>query len=1168
MDFRVLGPVGAAGDGGEPLDIGPHQQRAVLALCMLAAPRPVAPGRIIDVLWEDGPPPGAVNTVQAYVSKLRRVFEPDRRRNTPPSVLVSRPGGYALAIGEADLDLARARGYAAEGTRLAAAGDHAGAEREFRRALGEWRGEPLADFTGASWAEQERAHLAEFRLTLEEDAAEAALVLGRGDALTGGLARLVAAHPLRERLRVLAAHALYQAGRQADALTVLAEGRRLLVDELGLDPGPPAREMERRILAQDPALVPRTEARGAHGTGTLSSAGSAGSAGSAAPVPRPAGPAAPARPVAPATPVPRLVGRDAEIAVLDRAVTGDGHRVVLLAGEPGIGKTSLAEHAAATAEAAGRRVVWGRCWDGGGAPPFWPWTQAATALAGSAEPGGPGAGSAGLIGAGADSADLTGPGTASAGLIGAGSAGLTGPGTASAGPGGAGAQGEGGRFRFYEAFARLLNGYGRVLVVLDDLQWADASSIRLLEFLASTRLCPELAVVATYRDTDVRPGGALEHALGALVRLAHVRRLAVRGLAEDDIREYLGRAGADTGRAAEMTRLTAGNPFFLGEVLHLAEGSGAPESPESRESPAALADLSDVVRGRLAGLPPGTEEVLTVAALLGRDAPADILFRVADLPEEEVLDILDAAVRARLLTEGDGPACRFVHDIVRDVLREALPPLRRRRLHSRIAEVLEERGGTRLVEIAHHYGEGVLSGRTAGKAIGYARRAAAQATAQFAHEDAVEHLERAIALIGALPRSDDALRCDLLLDLAEAQAAAGMSTAARARLEEAARIAEDLGDDNRLARAALGLSDQIYTAMYEEVTDVERLAGRIDRALASDLAEGSPWRARLLAASAFIGSTGRPVAQSLELAAQAVRLARRGGDERTLSRTLIAWELLLRSGADHDLRREVIDEIVELGVRTGDLVTEWIGRETGHVERTARGERDGAAGDLAWLRETAERLRLPSLSGLAAWQSAVHAYLDGRSGDALAAAGESAAAHPEGALGRDDARLRHETLRFLDLRAGGRPAEALALADETLGARPGQRPWRLLRCLALTDLGRVEEARADFAGLARGGFAELLPDLGYRFVADAVCELCAALGEAEAGEVLAGHLAPHAGRLLGWSVTDLCLARLALLHGDRDRAGEHLRAAEAFVRRAGVRVHEPALRELRARLSG
>ncbi|MFC4057365.1 BTAD domain-containing putative transcriptional regulator [Planomonospora corallina] len=1201
MDFRVLGPVGVIGDDGEPLDVGPAQQRAVLALCMLAVPRPVAPARMIDALWEDAPPPGAVNTVQAYVSKLRRVFEPDRRPRTPPAVLVSRPGGYALAIGEADLDLARVRARAAEGRRLAAAGEHQGAEREFRQALEEWRGEPLADFIGASWAEEERAHLAELRLTLEEDAAEAGLALGRGEALTGGLARLVAAHPLRERLRALAAHALYQAGRQADALAVLTEGRRLLVEELGLDPGPRAREMERRILAQDPALTPRAEGGPATGGERAAETGREGGEDALRTGGAGGGVVVDAVPGRVTAPVPGagaderedggarpeggspLVGRDAEIAVLDGAVASDGHRVVLLAGEPGIGKTSLAEHAARTAWAHGRRVVWGRCWDGSGTPPFWPWTQAAAELTGSgtglARSGGL-AGVAGLPGPEAVARAGAG-GSAGAGLPGPEAVGPEGPGEAglpAAGAGrtgGAGLPGEGGRFQLYETFARLLNGYGRVLVVLDDLQWADASSLRLLEFLASTRLCPELTVVATYRDTDVRPGGPLERALGSLVRLPHVRRLKLRGLAEDDIREYLGRAGGVTGRAAELARLTAGNPFFLGELLRL---DGTPAGP---------ADLSDVVRGRLAGLPPGTEEVLTAAALLGRDAATDVLLRVVDLPAEQVFDVLDAAVRARLLAEGDGPACRFVHDIVRDVLREALPPLRRGRLHARIAEVLEERSGTRLTEIAHHYGESVLTGRTAGKAIGYARRAAAQAAAQFAHEDAVEHLERALALVDRLPRSDDALRCDLLLDLAEARAAAGMSTAARPCLEEAARIAEELGDEGRLARAALGLSDQIYLAMYEEVTGVERLAGRIDRALASGLAEGSPWRARLLAASAFIGSTGRPLARSLELAEQAVRLARRTGDDAALARALISWELLLRSGGDHDLRRAVIDEIVETGVRTGDLVTEWIGRESAHVERTARGERGGAAGTLAWLRETADRLRLPSMAGLAAWQGAVHAYLDGRFADALEAAGEAAAAHPEGALGRGDAHLRQEMLRFLALRAGDRsaadagadgpagdaradggPAEALALAEGVLARRAGQRPWRVLRCLALTDLGRMEEARAEFAVLARDGFAELLPDLGYRAVADALSELCATLGEAEAARVLAGHLAPHAGRLLGWSVTDLCLARLALLIGDREGADRHLRAAEEFTARAGVRVHGPALRRLRERLSG
>ncbi|MER5628729.1 BTAD domain-containing putative transcriptional regulator [Streptosporangium sp. NPDC002544] len=1103
MDFRVLGPVEVIADSGAVLDIGPYQQRLVLAMCVLAAPRPVGPNRMIDALWEDAPPPGALNTVQAYVSKLRRVFEPGRPREVPPKVLTSRPGGYVLDVPAAAIDLGRVREQVAEGRSLGAAGDHEGAVRELRLALGEWSGEPLDGLAESSWAAEERVHLVELRLTIEEDLAEAELALSRGAAVTSGLTKLVAAHPFRERLRTLAAHALYQAGRQADALGLLAEGRRLLMEDLGLDPDPRSREMERRILGQDPALRPRHTAEPG-GAAEAADAGKTAVVAEATGAERAAGAAEPAG-LENGT---GLVGRQAEAGVLERAVTGDGHRVVLLAGEPGIGKTSLAEYAADVARARGRRVVWGRCWDGTGAPPFWPWTQAVQDL----------------VGRDGELAQLAG-----------------------AGAGQAGPEGPAGQFELYEAFARLLNEHGRVLVVLDDLQWADTSSLRLLEFLASTRLCPELTVVATYRDTDVRPGEPLEHTLGVLLRLPHVRRLLLRGLAEEEIREYLGRAGADPGRAGEMGRLTAGNPFFLGEVLQLGE------TPEA---------LSDVVRGRMAHLPPDTEEVLTVAALLGREAATDILTRVAELPEGRVLDIVDAAVGARLLVEGEGPSCRFVHDIVRDVLREALPPLRRRRLHARIAEVLEERSGTRLTEIAHHCREGLLTPAMAGRAIGYTRRAAAQATAQFAHEDAVEDLEQAIAMIDRLPGPDGALRCDLLLDLAEAQAAAGMSSAAHASLEAAAQAAEGLGDDNRLARAVLGFSNPIYLAMYEEMTGIDRLAGRIDRVLASDLAEGSPWRAQLLAAVALTGSTGRPVERSVAMAEEAVRLARRTGEDRTLSRTLIALEILLRSGHDHDHRRAVVAEIVDIGRRTGDLATEWIGRENEYVELNAQGAAGPAAELLAWLRESAERLRLPSAVSLAAWQSAVHAYLAGRFTDALAAADASGAAHPEGALGRGDALLRRETFRFLSLRAAGAAGEALALSDEMLAHRPGQIPWRLLRCLALIDLGRTDEAREDFAELARDGFAALGPELAYRFVPDAVSEICAALGDGVAGKILYRRLAPNAGRLLGWSLTDLCLARLALLDGDEERAGAHLRAAEAFAAGAGLRVYEPAFRAL------
>ena len=197
-------------------------------------------------------------------------------------------------------------------------------------------------------------------------------------------------------------------------------------------------------------------------------------------------------------------------------------------------------------------------------------------------------------------------------------------------------------------------------------------------------------------------------------------------------------------------------------------------------------------------------------------------------------------------------------------------------------------------------------------------------------------------------------------------------------LEATAEIAERLGDDNRLARAALGFSDPISLAMYEEMTGIDRLAERVDRVLASDLAGDSPWRARLLAAAALTGSTVRPVERSVEMAGEAVRLARLAGDDRTLARTLIALEILLRSGHDHGRREAVVGEIVEIGRRTGDLAVEWIGRENEYVELTARGAAGRAAELLEWLRETAERLRLPSMVSLAAWQAAVRAYLSGR----------------------------------------------------------------------------------------------------------------------------------------------------------------------------------------------
>ncbi|MEU8267450.1 hypothetical protein AB0B89_09800, partial [Sphaerisporangium sp. NPDC049002] len=789
------------------------------------------------------------------------------------------------------------------------------------------------------------------------------------------------------------------------------------------------------------------------------------------------------------------------------------------------------------ARAAGRTVVFGRCWDGSGAPPFWPWAQAVR--------------------------ELTGRDGELAELVGAG---------------------EG--FPLYEAVVRLVNGYGRVLVVLDDLQWADASSLGLLEFLATTRACPRLTVVATYRDTDVAQ--PLSRHLPALVRLPHAERITLAGLSEGDIGEYLGREGADPALAGRMARLTAGNPFFLGEVVRLGEGVAAPDA------------VADVVMGRVAALPPHTGEVLTAAALLGREARLDVLLDVladtAGVPQDQVLDILDAAVRARLLAERAEPPIghRFVHDIVRDVLRAGLAPLRRRRLHAQVAAVLERRGDAPPAEIAHHYREGLVLTGTAAKAIEYSRQAAAHATGQLAHEDAVEHLGHAVRLTGEPAGGDLALRCDLLLDLAEAQAAAGMSTAVRATLDEAAALAEEMGDIDRLARAALGFSDLIYWLMFEEWAGMDRFAARIERVL-RDQPGDSPWAPQLLAALAVAGYYRRSLDESAGLAMEAVRMARRSGDDRSLLRTLVAHEMLLRGDADPRERQALVDEIIEIGVRIGDLPYEWLGREADYIMRVSAGDFDRADELLTWLYETALSLRQPAMLSLAAWQKAVTAYLRGRFDEALAGAEESGLAHPEGALGRGDPDSRTQLFRSLVLRCRDRAAEALAVADGMPAGAPDDLSRRLVRCLALLDLneagddpdaagdglseagddldaagddrGRRDEARAVLAELAADGFEAVEHDLYYRFIADALSEICLAVGDTAAARALYDRITVKDG-LFGWSLAGLCLGRLAMVLGDTALAERHLREGLAFVTSSGARLYEAPVLALLAEVTG
>ena len=258
VDFRILGPVEVRAEG-RPLAVAGGRQRALLALLLLRAGEPVSRDRLIEGLWGERPPDGAVKTVQAVVSRLRRALGGEASR------LVTGAAGYRLRVGPDELDLARFERAVEEGRRALAAGRPGRAAARLRAALEEWRGPALADVAFEPFAPPEVARLEELRAAAVEDRVEADLALGRGVELVAELEALVAREPLRERLHGQLMLALYRTGRQGEALDAYREAVRTLDAELGLRPGPELERLQQAILAHDPESVARRAGGGGGG---------------------------------------------------------------------------------------------------------------------------------------------------------------------------------------------------------------------------------------------------------------------------------------------------------------------------------------------------------------------------------------------------------------------------------------------------------------------------------------------------------------------------------------------------------------------------------------------------------------------------------------------------------------------------------------------------------------------------------------------------------------------------------------------------------------------------------------------------------------------------------------------------------------------------------------
>ncbi|MEV0630582.1 BTAD domain-containing putative transcriptional regulator [Nonomuraea wenchangensis] len=705
LTLRVLGPLQAEAYG-RAVDLGPARQRAVLARLAVAGGQVVSTDRFIDDLWRGQPPPKALAALQVYVSNLRRVLEPDRPPRAPARVVVSAPPGYRLRLPDDAVDAWRLPRIVEEAGAALRQGAGAVAYELLDRALGLWTGAAYEEFADEEWAVPEVERLAELRLLAVEHRAEAALLLGRHAEVVAELRGHVERHPLRESGVRLLALACYRAGGQAEALSVLRRARERLADELGVDPGPELRALEQDILRHADTL-------------------------NAPEVTRPASAqpqkAAPEEQEEPAAPV--LVGRARELAVLHEEAAQPTHRTVWLGGEPGAGKSTLAEAFAAELAGRGWRVAFGRCPEtDGGAPPAWAWSEIVRTLAGELPPEDP-AGLAPLLHDGVPIPN---------------------------------------QFLLARAVAGYLASCAPLLVVLEDVHRADGETLHLLRHLPQTA---RLLVVATFRPAETTED--LGTTLAALA--AGSRHVELSGLGEDAVAELLERhteRAPDAATVRAVCERTLGNPLFVCEIARLlaSEGPGA-----TRALPPGVRDL---IRRRIARLPATAQTVLRNAAVVGRDADVDVLVALQDGDEDTVLDGLEAGVMTGLLSEPGPGRVRFTHVLVREVLYEDTARIRRTRLHGRVVAALERLRPGEVAALAHHALEAGAPG-----AVGHARAAAAQASGLHAHREAAALYRAALPYAG-----DDDTRLELLCGLVSALGHAGDVAGAVEARAEAVRL--------------------------------------------------------------------------------------------------------------------------------------------------------------------------------------------------------------------------------------------------------------------------------------------------------------------------------------------------------------------------------------------
>ncbi len=857
-----------------------RQGRLIFAFLAINRGRPVRRDELIEALWADeGLPNGGESLLAPPLSRLRKALGPGRiAGRTELELALGGEASIDWEIAREEVGLAR---LAIEERRESAAWEAAGSAEAILAG-------GLLPGLEAGWIDELRRELDDLRLEALELVARAGAALGGSHLARAERAarEAIELSRFRESARLALLEVMEAQGNVAEALRAYEEFRQLLRDELGSFPAPELSAIHDRLL-------------NAH-EGSASVGGSA----EVASRPDPVGsdrrsaltPAEIGRLIDPRLDRIDLVGR-AEVlnalkAELDLAVSG-GIRIALLSGEGGMGKTRLAAELAACRD--DMAVIYGRA-EPDEVRPLRLWTgllrSALTQVDGNETTriiGSDGPTLARILPELVKRLDLPAPGPP--------------------------ADLESERRALFDAVMRMigrLSALKPMLIILDDLHWADRSTLMLLAGLAGDNPPGGVLALGLYRDDELPDDSLLPETVANLQRRLPATRLEIPPLTTAEVARLIN-GRLDPELATTLRDQTGGNPFLVEQlVLHLEEAGG-------QIADTLPAEAVDLITRRVARLPEGTDELLQRAALIGRDFDLTILKRTTPLDEDSIIDLLDRTVAAGLLDESDVLPGRysFVHALLRSALADRIGLTRRTRIHRDIGEAIEhqvrDRPDSRLGELAWHFG---LAGPgETDRAIFYATRAAEQAELSLAYDEAVDFYEAAILACTADRPVDPGLHATLLLSRAEAEWRVGRLPQAVATFSVATGVARESGIPELFARAANGTSWGSW-----ETFDPTREApiSLLEESLDLLGTEDNPIRAETMANLAhLIFFNGGSSSRAVEMTAAALAMAERL-DDLTVLKVLISSHFYLLQSTEPSARLKAGDRAVQIAKRSSD----------------------------------------------------------------------------------------------------------------------------------------------------------------------------------------------------------------------------------------------------------